>query len=95
MPLLVNIWKYDSRFSHKVMLRKFMKSQENPTIAENTPDYMNPQKPRKSEPVTQVQIDNVITSKDLPSRRVRYGLPLFILAIFLFVTALYYGIINP
>lgn len=72
-----------------------MKSQENPIKAENTPDYMNPQPPGKSEPVTQIQKDNVITSKDLPSRRVRYGLPLLILAILLFVTAIYYGIINP
>jgi cytochrome oxidase assembly protein ShyY1 len=72
-----------------------MKSQENPTAAENIPNYMNYQKPGKSEPITQVQRDNVITSRDLPNRRVRYGLPLFILAIFLFVTAIYYGIINP
>ncbi len=84
------------------MVIKFMNSQETPTTAENnysdienTPDYMNPQKPGKSEPVTQVQADNVITNKDLPDRRVRYGLPVLIFAIFLFVAAIYYGIINP
>ncbi|BAY30045.1 hypothetical protein NIES2107_18890 [Nostoc carneum NIES-2107] len=80
-----------------------MKSQDNPSIreennysaAENTPDYMNSQKPGQSEPVTQIQKENVITGEDLPNRRFRYGFPLIMLAILVFVAALYYGIINP
>ncbi|QIR40878.1 hypothetical protein HCG51_32125 [Tolypothrix sp. PCC 7910] len=80
-----------------------MKSQENPSVRaennyslpENTPDYMNSQKPQKSEPITQVQKENVITSEDLPNRRFRYGFPLIMLTILVFVAALYYGIINP
>ncbi|MBD2561766.1 MULTISPECIES: hypothetical protein [Nostoc] len=80
-----------------------MKSQEtqntttenNRPVAEDTPNYINPEEPGKSEPMTQVQRDNVITNQDLPDPRVRYGFTLVILAAFLFVVAIYYGIINP
>ncbi|MBG1241943.1 hypothetical protein [Nostoc sp. NZL] len=80
-----------------------MKSQEtqntttenNLTVAEDTPNYINPKESGKSEPMTQVQSDNVITNQDLPDPRVRYGFTLIILAAFLFVVAIYYGIINP
>ncbi|MBW4689837.1 MAG: hypothetical protein KME40_33300 [Komarekiella atlantica HA4396-MV6] len=71
-----------------------MKSQENQT-AENKPDYRNPQKLEEAEPITQVQKNSVITKKDLPDARLRYGFPLLILTIFLFVAAIYYGIIKP
>ena len=78
------------------MVNKLMKSQENPSIkAENTASYVNRRKADESEPITQIQEDNVLTSKDLPRPRVRYGIPLALFAILLFVAALYYGIINP
>lgn len=79
-----------------------MKSQEtqnttenNLPVVEDTPNYINPQEPGKSEPMTQVQSDSVITNQDLPDPRVRYGFTVVILAAFLFVVAIYYGIINP
>ncbi|MBD0390365.1 MAG: hypothetical protein ICV54_28675 [Nostoc sp. C3-bin3] len=80
-----------------------MKSQEtqdttienNLPLAEDTPNYIAPQEPGKSEPMTQVQKDNVITSQDLPDPRVRNGFTLIILGAILFVFAIYYGIINP
>ncbi|MCC5646093.1 hypothetical protein LC607_24825 [Nostoc sp. CHAB 5824] len=80
-----------------------MKSQEtqntttanNLPVAEDTPNYINPQESGKSEPMTQVQSDSVITNQDLPDPRVRYGFTLVILAILLLVVAIYYGIINP
>ncbi|MBD0264622.1 MAG: hypothetical protein ICV78_18440 [Tolypothrix sp. Co-bin9] len=59
------------------------------------PDYMNPKKPSKPEPMTRVQKDSVITKKDLPDPRFRIAVTLVILIIFLFVTGIYYGIINP
>ncbi|MBD2530798.1 hypothetical protein H6G97_14925 [Nostoc flagelliforme FACHB-838] len=70
-------------------------TENNLPVAEDTPKYINPQEPGKSEPMTQVQSDNVITNQDLPDPRVRYGFTLVILAIFLCVVAIYYGIINP
>ncbi|MBW4428581.1 MAG: hypothetical protein KME50_30180 [Nostoc desertorum CM1-VF14] len=80
-----------------------MKSQEtqntakknNLPLAEDTPNYIDPQEPGKSEPMTQVQKDNVITSQDLPDPRFRYGFTLVIFGAVLFVIAIYYGIINP
>jgi hypothetical protein len=80
-----------------------MKSQEtqnaakenNLPLAEDTPNYIDPQEPGKSEPMTQVQSDSVITNQDLPDPRVRYGFTLVIVGAVLFVIAIYYGIINP
>ncbi|MCC5652262.1 hypothetical protein LC609_21040 [Nostoc sp. XA013] len=80
-----------------------MKSQEtqntrtenNLPVEEDTPDYINTQEPGKSEPMTQVQSDSVITNQDLPDPRVRYGFTLVIVGAVLFVVAIYYGIINP
>ncbi|MDZ8107541.1 MAG: hypothetical protein RM338_18240 [Nostoc sp. DedQUE12a] len=73
-----------------------MKSQETQnTKTENKPENLNVQTRRKSEPITQVQRNNVITNQDLPNPLVRYGFPLVILATFFFVVAIYYGIINP
>ena len=80
-----------------------MKSQEtqntttenNLPVAKDTPKYINPQESGKSEPMTQVQSDSVITNQDLPDPRVRYGFTLVIVGSFLFVIAIYYGIINP
>ncbi|WP_414572529.1 hypothetical protein [Nostoc sp. CCY 9925] len=73
-----------------------MKSQETQnTKTENKPENLNVQGTGKSEPITQVQRNNVITNRDLPNPLVRYGFTLVILATFLFFVAIYYGIINP
>ncbi|MCG6137555.1 MAG: hypothetical protein MET45_23465 [Nostoc sp. LLA-1] len=67
----------------------------NITSTENTFDEINAQNPSKSEPMTQIQKDNVITSQDLRYKGLFYGFILVILTAFLFVAAIYYGIINP
>ncbi|BAY78111.1 hypothetical protein NIES25_45810 [Nostoc linckia NIES-25] len=73
-----------------------MKSQETQnTKTENTSDNTNLQGTEKSEPITQVQKNNVITNRDLPNPLARYGFTAVILATFLFVVAIYYGIVNP
>ncbi|WP_445633915.1 hypothetical protein NSTC745_05652 [Nostoc sp. DSM 114161] len=73
-----------------------MKSQETQnTKTENKPENLNVQGNGKSEPITQVQRNNVITNRDLPNSLARYGFTVVILATFLFVVAIYYGIINP
>ncbi|MBV9389828.1 MAG: hypothetical protein JOZ78_25675 [Chroococcidiopsidaceae cyanobacterium CP_BM_ER_R8_30] len=79
-----------------------MKSQESKTaqarttapISSDTTSHINPQS--KSEPMTQVQADSVLTRQQLPNLGFRLGVitTVFIL-ISLFVIALYYGIINP
>ncbi|MBE9008306.1 hypothetical protein IQ259_25395 [Fortiea sp. LEGE XX443] len=63
--------------------------------AENTFDYTNTQNLSKSQPMIQVQNDNIITDQDLPYKRLIYGFTLVILTAFLFIAAIYYGIINP
>ncbi|MBD2778452.1 hypothetical protein [Iningainema tapete] len=78
-----------------------MKSQETQTTTENNfssdnapeTEYWN-SNTRKDESVTQVQRDNVMLRKNLPDIRLIIGLTLVIGA-FLFVAAIYYGIINP
>ncbi|MDZ8187374.1 MAG: hypothetical protein RMX96_21315 [Nostoc sp. ChiSLP02] len=80
-----------------------MKSQENQntraknniSVADNMSENINPQETTESEPVTQVQKDNVITNRDLPNPLVRYAFTGIILASLLIVIAIYYGIINP
>ncbi|MFN6464030.1 MAG: hypothetical protein RMZ41_019765 [Nostoc sp. DedVER02] len=67
----------------------------NVPLVDNTPDYINSQESGKSEPMTQVQKDSVMTDRDLPNPLVRYGFTVVILSTFLFVVAIYYGIINP
>jgi cytochrome oxidase assembly protein ShyY1 len=97
-----NIWKYNSKDSHKHD-KQGMQSQESQTtetennvpLTENEPEYINPQKSSQSEPITQIQRDSILTNQDLPDPRLRYGLTLVILTVFLFVVAIYYGIINP
>ncbi|NMG21127.1 hypothetical protein [Brasilonema bromeliae] len=70
------------------------KTENNVLSAENIHDYINPEKIRESEAKTQAQTDNAVTSKEALDPRLRYGFTL-ILAIFLFIAAIYYGIINP
>jgi hypothetical protein len=67
----------------------------NVSLVDNTPDYINPQESGKSEPLTQVQKDSVITNRDLPNPLFRYAFTAVIVGSFLFVVAIYYGIINP
>ncbi len=62
--------------------------------SESIPDYMNSEESREIEPITQVQRNNLINTKELPDFRLILGLTL-ILGSFLFVTAIYFGIINP
>jgi cytochrome oxidase assembly protein ShyY1 len=57
--------------------------------------YMNIKKRKKSQPITQVQKESVITNEDLPNPLFHYGFTFFIVAIVLSVFAIYYGIINP
>ncbi|MBD2493674.1 hypothetical protein [Nostoc sp. FACHB-280] len=71
------------------------KTANNHLSVETTPNYIHSQNNSKSEPVTQIQKDSVITRQDLPDKRVRYAFTLVILSAFLFVIAIYYGIINP
>ncbi|MFH7026619.1 MAG: hypothetical protein ACHBN1_14700 [Heteroscytonema crispum UTEX LB 1556] len=72
-------------------------TENNVSLVEKTTEagYMNIKKTKKSEPITQVQRESVITNKDLPNPLFRYGFTLFIVAIVLSVIAIYYGIINP
>ncbi|MEH2110824.1 hypothetical protein [Nostoc sp.] len=70
-------------------------TENNVSLTENPRNDMNAQEPDKSEQITQVQKDNVITNQGLPNPIVRYGFTVVILVTFLFVVALYYGIINP
>ncbi|MBU7583905.1 MAG: hypothetical protein KAF91_13505 [Nostoc sp. TH1S01] len=71
------------------------KTENNHPSVKTAPNYIHSQNNSNSEPVTQVQKDNVITRQELPDKRVRYGFTLVILSALLFVIAIYYGIINP
>lgn len=64
-----------------------------PPLSNDTTSHINPAS--KSEPMTQVQADNVLTREQLPDPRLRITLTVVTLAILLFVAALYFGIINP
>jgi len=64
-----------------------------PALANDTTSHINPG--AKSEPITQVQADNVLTREQLPNARFRITLSIVTLVILLFVAALYFGIINP
>ncbi|MDF2387769.1 hypothetical protein JMG10_40380 [Nostoc ellipsosporum NOK] len=64
------------------------------TLAEKELDEMKTTETAESEPITQVQKDSIITAGDLPDPRF-IGFAVVILTAFLFVAAIYYGIINP
>ena len=64
-----------------------------PPLSNDTTSHINPAS--KSEPITQVQADNVLTREQLPDPRLRITLTVVTLAILLFVAALYFGMINP
>lgn len=71
-----------------------MQSKENqPKQSERTTSHLKPES--KSEPMTQVQADSVITREDEPNLGFRLTLTLVTAAILLFVSALYFGLINP
>lgn len=59
----------------------------------DTTSHRNPQS--KSEPMTQVQADSVLTRQQLPNLGFRIGVTLVLVITSLFVAGLYYGIINP
>lgn len=69
-------------------------TENNPFLAEKELGYVKTTESRKSEPITQVQKDHVITDEDLPDPRL-IGFALVVLTAFLFVAAIYYRIINP
>ena len=61
-------------------------------LSKKTTSHINPES--KSEPMTKVQADNVITREDLPNVGFRITVTIVILALFLFFVATYYGILN-
>lgn len=63
------------------------------SLSQKTPDYINSHKTSQVKS-TQLKRDNLTTIKELPDPRL-IGFTIFSLAIFLFVAAIYYGIINP
>ncbi|MBD0262487.1 MAG: hypothetical protein ICV78_07085 [Tolypothrix sp. Co-bin9] len=64
------------------------------SLSQKTPDYVNSHDTSEMESTTQLKRDSLATIKKLPDPRL-IGFTIFNLAIFLFVTAIYYGIINP
>jgi hypothetical protein len=64
------------------------------SLSQKTPDYVNSHNTSEIESTTQLKRDSFSTIKELPDPRL-IGFTIFSLAIFLFVTAIYYGIINP
>lgn len=70
-----------------------MQSEENqPKKSEKTTSHLKPES--KSEPMTQVQADSVITREDTPNLGFRLTITLVTTAILLFFVATYFGIIN-
>jgi len=66
------------------------KIETTPPLSKDTTSDITP----KSEPMTQVQADSVLTRQQLPNLAFRIGVTLATVVIFLFFAALYYGIIN-
>lgn len=64
------------------------------SLSQKTPDYVNSHDTSEIESTAQLKRDSLSTIKELPDPRL-IGFTIFSLAIFLFVTAIYYGIINP
>ena len=60
--------------------------------SKDTTSHINPKS--KTEPMTQVQADSVLTRQQLPNVWFRIGVSLLLLVLLLFFAALYYGIIN-
>ncbi|PHJ58337.1 hypothetical protein VF14_10555 [Nostoc linckia z18] len=71
------------------------KTENNVHVAENTFENINVPEARKSQSIKQVQKHNAIANQNFLNRLVGYGLLLVILASFLFIVAIYYGIIKP
>lgn len=61
--------------------------------SKDTTSHINPKS--KTEPLTQVQADTVLTRQQIPNVWFRMSVSLVLLALLLFFGALYYGIINP
>jgi hypothetical protein len=64
-----------------------------PPKSKDTTLHINPKS--KSEPMTQVQADSVLTREQVPNVWFRIGVSLVLLVPLLCVAAIYYGIINP
>jgi hypothetical protein len=63
------------------------------SLSQKTPDNINSHKTSESESTTRLKRDNFTTIKELPDPRL-IGFTIFSLAVFLFIAAIYYGIIN-
>ena len=61
--------------------------------SKDTTSHINPKS--KTEPMTQVQADSVLTRQQIPNVWFRISVSSVLLALLLFVGGLYYGIINP
>ncbi|MUL35734.1 hypothetical protein [Gloeocapsopsis dulcis] len=68
------------------------KTENNVPVAKNTTSHYNPAS--KSEPLTQVQADSVITREDMPNLGFRITVTAIAIGIILFIIGTYYGIIN-
>lgn len=64
-----------------------------PPLLKDRTSHVNPR--TKSEPITKVQADSVLTRQQLPNLAFRISVSLVLLVLLLFVAALYYGTINP
>jgi len=85
--------KTNSHIDNRETLRPDPASRNPPALANDTTSHIN--LASKSEPITQVQADSVLTREQLPDVRLRITLGTIALVTLLFVAALYYGIINP
>lgn len=62
-------------------------------LSKDTTSHIQPES--KTEPITQVQADSVLTREQLPNKGFRIALTLVTSAIILSVVAIYFGIIHP
>ena len=62
-------------------------------LSNDTTSHIQPES--KTEPITQVQADSVLTREQLPNKGFRIALTLVTSVIILSVVAIYFGIIHP
>jgi hypothetical protein len=62
-------------------------------LSKDTTSHIQPES--KTEPITQVQADSVLTREQLPNKGFRIALTLVTSVIILSVVAIYFGIIHP
>ncbi|AFZ31461.1 hypothetical protein Glo7428_2969 [Gloeocapsa sp. PCC 7428] len=68
------------------------RTENNIPLSTNTTSHYNPAS--KSEPLTQVQAESVITREDIPNLGFRITVTAIAIGIILFIIGTYYGIIN-